>query len=113
MRPASVDLSIYRGDSSSWEFILWHDDERSEPVDLTGVTPKAEIRDRAGGTLMLELPLRVTLPNVIEADLSPEDSQKLTRRIGVWDLQLTLPDDWVATVISGHVFVRASVTDSA
>jgi hypothetical protein len=111
--PASFSLQVYRGDSFSWEFVLWHDADRTQPVNLTGVTPKAEIRDRHGGTLMLELPLTVTLPNVIEADLSPDDSQKLTRHKGVWDLQLTLPDDTVATVIAGHVFIKPSVTDSA
>jgi len=111
--PANVTLSVYRGDSASWEFALWHDTGRTLPVDLTGVTPKAEIRDRHGGTLMLELPLTVTLPNVIEAGLSSDDSNKLTRHKGVWDLQLTLPDSTVATVIAGAVFITPSVTDSA
>lgn len=112
MTPARFSLDVYRGDTASWEFILWHDADRTQPIDLTGVTPKAEIRDRPGGTLMLELPLTITLPNVIEADLSRDDSLKLTRHKGVWDLQLTLPDDRVATVIAGHVFIKASVTDS-
>lgn len=112
MLPANVPLSVYRGDSYSWSFRLWADRERTQPVDLTGATPKAEIRDRAGGTLMLPLPLTVELPNVIVADLSPADGKKLTRHKGVWDLQLTLADGTVTTVIAGDVFVRASVTDS-
>ena len=111
--PANVTLQVYRGDTASWEFTLWHDTDRTQPVDLTGVVPKAEIRDRHGGALMLELPLTVTLPNVIEADLSSDDSNRLTRHKGVWDLQLTLPDATVATVIAGSVYITPSVTDSA
>lgn len=112
MIPADITLEVYQGDSYAWEFTLWHDTERGEPVDLTDVTPKAEIRDRPGGTLMIELPLTVQLPNVIEATLSSDDSQKLTRRNGVWDLKLTrADDDLVATVIAGHVFIRHGVTD--
>ena len=113
MLPANVPLQVYRGDTYSWSFRLWVDRERTQPIDLTGVTPKAEIRDRAGGTLMLELPLKVELPNVIEADLSPEDGKKLTRHKGVWDMQLTLADGTVTTIIAGDVFVKSAVTDSA
>src|SRR5215472_13165087 len=112
MTPVHVPLSVYRGDTYSWSFAFWMDTDRSQPVDLTGATPKAEIRDRPGGTLMLELPLTVTLPNIIVADLSSDDSLKLTRHTNAWDLQLTLADGSVATVIAGSVFVTQSTTDS-
>jgi len=113
MTPATFALKIYKGDTYSWSFTLWQDRARNTPVDLTGVTPKAEIRDRPGGALALALPVTITLPNVIVADLSRDDSLRLERRNGVWDLQLTLDDGTVATVVAGHVFVTASVTDSA
>jgi hypothetical protein len=112
MMPVNFALEVYRGDSYSWRFALWVDSDRTQPVDLTGVMPKAEIRDRAGGTLMLALPLTVTLPNIIVADLSPADCQKLTRASGTWDMQLTFPDGTVATVVAGKVFVTLSTTDS-
>jgi hypothetical protein len=113
MIPAVFNLKLYRGDTASWVFTLWQDRKRTQPVDLTGVEPKSEIRERHGGALILALPLKTTLPNIIEADLSRDDSQKLTRRSAVWDLQLTLGDGTVATVVSGHVFVTPSVTESA
>jgi hypothetical protein len=113
MNPATFPLKVYQGDTYSWSFALWQDRDRTTPVDLTGVTPKAEIRDRPGGPLVLALPLTITLPNVIVADLSRDDSLRLERRNGVWDLQLTLDDGTVSTVVAGHVVVTASVTDSA
>lgn len=113
MNPVNFALKVYQGDTYAWGFTLWQDRARTVPVDLTDVTPKAEIRDRSGGALMLALPLTVTLPNVIVADLSRDDSLKLTRRSGVWDLQLTLDDGTVSTVVAGNVFITPSVTDSA
>ena len=111
--PAVFNLKLYRGDTATWVFTLWQDRQRTQPVDLTTASPKSEIRERHGGPLILALPLKTTLPNVIEAELSQEDSLKLNRRSAVWDLQLTLDDGTVATVVSGHVFVTPSVTDSA
>jgi hypothetical protein len=113
MTPATFPLKVYQGDTYSWSFALWQDRARTLPVDLTGVTAKAEIRDRPGGPLVLPLPLSITLPNMIVADLSRDDSLRLERRNGVWDLQLTLDDGTVTTIVSGHVLVTASVTDSA
>jgi hypothetical protein len=110
--PARFNLSVYRGDTYSWRFVLWQDRARTIPVDLDGITPKAEIRDRPGGAVMVDLPLDIELPNIIVAKLSADDGKKLTRN-GVWDLQLTInAASVVATVIAGHVFVRAQVTDS-
>lgn len=113
MTPAHFALTIYQGDTYDWDFTLWQDRARTVPIDLEGVTPKAEIRDRSGGALMLALSLDVTLPNVITASLSRTDSLKLTRRSGVWDLQLTLIDGTVTTIVAGNVLVTPAVTDSA
>lgn len=111
--PVNFDLSIYQGDTYVWTFRLWADRERTTPVDLTDVTAKAEIRDRPGGTLLLALSPAITLPNEVVVDLSREDSLKLVRRNGRWDLQLTLDDGTVTTVVAGHVFVTLAVTESA
>lgn len=109
----AFSLVVYQGDSASWAFKFWQDRERTIPVDLTDVTAKAEIRDRPGGNLMLPLPLTITPPNLVVAALTSTDSRKLTRRNGVWDMQFTLADGTVSTVVSGHVHVTPDVTDSA
>lgn len=111
--PVTFALVVYQGDSASWAFKFWQDRERTIPVDLTDVAAKAEIRDRPGGRLLLPLPLAITPPNLVVADLSSADSRKLARRNGVWDMQFTLADGTVATVVSGHVHVTLDVTDSA
>lgn len=111
--PVNFALNIYQGDTYEWAFSLWADRDRTTPVDLTGVDAKAEIRDRPGGTLLLMLAPTITLPNEVDVVLSREDSLKLKRRTGRWDLQLTLGDGTVTTVVAGHVFVALSVTESS
>ena len=104
---------MYRGDTYVWDFRLWQDRERTVPVDLTDTTAKAEIRDRPGGVLLVELPVSITPPNLITMRLARDDALKLTRRNAMWDLQLTLADGTVVTVIAGHVHITLDITDSA
>lgn len=111
--PVNFPLSVYQGDTYEWTFRLWADRARSTPIDLTGAEAKAEIRDRPGGRLLLALSPTVTMPNEIAVDLTREDSLKLTRRNARWDLQLTLDDGTVTTVVAGHVVVTLAVTESA
>jgi hypothetical protein len=111
--PASYTLVIYRGDTYSWDFLLWDDVANSIPADLTGVAVKSEIRDRPSGNLIIPLTLTVTLPNTINAALNAPSSALLPVPSGVWDLQLTYPDGGVLTVVAGEVHVTADVTGSA
>jgi hypothetical protein len=111
MQPANYPLDIYRGDSASWQFKLWADSEMTSPVDLTGVTPKAEIRDRPAGTQIVPLLCTLTLPNIIDVTLTAAAS-KLLPIAGVWDLQLSYVSGDVRTPISGQVTITSDVTDS-
>lgn len=112
MNPGAFALGIYRGDSHAWDFALWGDREKTQPVDLTGVAVKAEIRAISGGTPITPIEVTVTLPNLIRCTLSPE----VTRDIPVsarWDLQLTEPGvGRVSTVLAGPVKVQGDITDS-
>jgi hypothetical protein len=111
--PATYSLVVYRGDSYAWNFILWNDVGKTEPTDLTGVVPKAEIRDQPGGNTIVPLFLTVTLPNTITATLNAAASSQLPTPAGVWDLQLTYQSGAVLTVLAGEVYVTADVTDSS
>jgi hypothetical protein len=111
MTPGNYSLAIYRGDSYKWQFKLWSDTAKTQPVDLTGVTVKAEIRDRPGGNLLGTLACAITMPNIINASLTSTDTALLTS--GAWDMQLTYSDGEVSTVLSGLVTVTMDVTDSA
>jgi hypothetical protein len=110
MIPASYDLQLYRGDTGRWQFKLWTDDAKTIAADLTGVTVAAMIRDKAvGGVYSLPLACVVTLPNIIDMDLTPVQSRDLPAK-GVWDLQLTYTSGDIVTVLKGNVTLTQDVT---
>lgn len=112
MMPAPLPLSLYRGDTTRWQFKLWADAEKTQAVDLTGASAKAQIRDKPlpDGQLKGELTCVVTLPNIIDAVLAPEVSRDLPKK-GYWDLQLTYASGDIATVLAGPVEVTSDVTE--
>jgi len=113
--PGSLPLALYKGDSFNWQIKLWTDAAKTQPADLTGVVAKAEIRDKSGGTTIIELDCVVVQPNIIDMSLAASDSSHLTMSggNGVWDLQLTYSDGQVKTILAGPVKVTADVTDSS
>jgi hypothetical protein len=111
MTPGHHDLNLYRGDSYKWQVRLWSDEAQTDPVVLDGATVKSEIRDRSGGTVILELGCTITPPNTIDLVLDPAD-WALAPTTGVWDLQVTMSDGTINTVVAGKVTVTGDVTDS-
>lgn len=111
MQPGKYDLALYRGDTYQWRFRLWRDEQQAEPVDLAGCTVRAEIRDKSAGRFIIELPLVVLLPNVVDMRVEPAMYKTCPAR-GVWDLQIVFPDATVHTPIYGTVQVTGDVTDS-
>jgi hypothetical protein len=111
MMPANLPLDIYRGDTSRWQFKLWADTDKTEPVDLTSVAVKAEIRDKPAGTKISELLCDVETPNIINMTLPVSVSRGLPAK-GYWDLQLTYASGDVNTVLAGAVTVTPDITDS-
>lgn len=109
MQPANLTLYLYRGDSSLARLKLY--DINHDPVDLTDVIAKSEIRDRPAGNTVIPLDCTITLPNIVEVVLTAANSIKLPPA-GVWDLQLTYLDGEVKTVVAGQVTVTPDVTDS-
>ena len=115
MLPATYPLALYRGDSYTWQFALWADTDKTQPVDLAGVTPKAELRVAPGSDPVMAMPCTVTVPNLIEMKLPAAswDDFVLTKAgAAVWDLQLTYATGEVKTIIRGDVTIAADVTDS-
>ena len=113
MIPATHDLTLYRGDTARWQFRLWSDAAKTVPVDLTGVTVDAMIRDKtSGGNFFATLDCTVTQPNLIDMVLTSTAAADLAIKAGVWDLQLTYPSGDIITVLRGAVAVTEDVTNS-
>jgi hypothetical protein len=112
MRPGTYNLDLYRGDSYAWDFLLWQDVEMTIPVDLTGVTAKAEFRASPGGSEIMTLTCTITVPNTVHVKLPAAGWTGFTVRKGQWDLQLTYTDLSVVTVLAGTVNVVNDITDS-
>lgn len=110
MIPATYDLALYRGDTGRWQFKLWQDAAKTQPVDLTGVVVLVQIRDKAsGGSFMQWVDTGVVPPNIINMTLTPEQSRNLPNK-GVWDMELDYPSGDVVTVLKGAVAVTNDVT---
>lgn len=110
--PGTYNLTLYRGDSYAYQFVVWNDPEKTDPADLTGVIPKAEIRDKSGGTAIMELVCTVEAPNIVHVALTADLWLPWSQTKGVWDLQLTYATGEVITIVAGTVSVTADVTDS-
>lgn len=111
--PGNYPLDFYRGDSYRWNVVCWADSGKTQPLDLTGVTPRSEIRPTEGGTPVLTVTCNVSPPNTVVCYLPPAVSKQLPVAGGVWDLQLTYPSGDVVSVLRGPVTVTADVTASS
>lgn len=111
MTPGTYPLIIYRGDTYAWRFVLWQDQAKTIPVDLTGFAVAAEIRDKPAGKTIQAISLGVTLPNIISASLTGAQTGQLPAS-GRWDLQLTDFTGWISTILAGPVTVTGDITDS-
>jgi len=124
MIPGNYNLEIYRGDTYRWTLLLWQDDERLTPYDLTNLSEaKAEVRDGPCGNLIITLDLTVEQPQTIKIELPANLSRQLPcarSRVpgqivtwrGAWDLELTFESGDVNTILTGQVIVTPDITRS-
>jgi hypothetical protein len=110
MMPGIYPVSVYRGDSLEWRVVIWTDQHRSIPLDLTFTQAKAEIREQHAAVRAYPLTCTVTLPNIIDVYLSAHTSRDLPEE-GAWDLELTQIDR-VFTILRGPVVVVDDITNS-
>ena len=92
--------------------MLWLDADKSQPVNLSDVDVKAEIRNRPSGATVIPIDCTVELPNVIAAELTAPNSAMIPGAGAFWDLQLTFPAGDVFTVLAGSVSLTPDITDS-
>jgi len=103
--PAMMPLDLYRGDDYVMQVRLWSDIAHSIPIDLTGVTARAEIRQ---GTVVMVLDVTIALPNLIDIVLDSDD-WTLSAGSAHWDLQLIFADGMKYTMLAGAVAIGGDI----
>jgi hypothetical protein len=111
MHPAAYPLSLYHGDTYRWRFSLYSDSGGTIPVDLTGVTAKAQIRKTPGDVsgVVADMTCTVTVPNQIDM-LLPASGWSDAVKIAYWDLQLKYASGDILTILAGQVQIVLDVT---
>jgi hypothetical protein len=108
--PTQKNLTLYQGDNFQLLFRLKDDD--GVYLDLTGCTPKSQVKDSVGGTLIVEfvadLADQTTTPGGVLLSLDHTAATGVAN--GVWDFQVTYPDGSVYTYLYGTVTVTGEVT---
>lgn len=110
MTPGAYSLSIYRGDSYSWEFLLWQDAAKTIPMSTAGAVANAQIRNAPGGQLLAQLTTTIGSPNIVNMFLDAPTSRSLNPGLWSWDLQVTYNGGIVQTVLAGNAAVTEDVS---
>lgn len=117
MKPAAKDISIYRGDSYSLFFRVRKrtNEAPGDYIDLTGTTPKAQIRaNEAAAEVLAEFAAslgdQVNFPGSVLLTLTPTQTAALPLSGGKWDVQIAFSATDVRTYLKGAVTVEDQVT---
>ena len=118
MKPATHNIEIYRGDTYTKFIRIRSKDENGDPgpyVDLTGGTPKAQIRLNEDAVdveaeFTATLGNQTTFPGSIHLSLTPTQTRGLDPVNHVWDMEVTHADSSVRTYLKGSVTVIKEVT---
>jgi len=107
--PATVALTLYRGDTRIWEDLFTVD---GAPMPLAGYTFLAQIRATADAEPMATIDVEVidAPAGRIRRTLTATEAAKLVPGRNVWDMQFTNGDGYTRTVMAGPVVVRADVS---
>jgi len=105
--PAAVDLVLYAGDY--FRVTIDVTDGANGPVDLTGQTPKAQIRTTTDAAAPLAEFAATVDGNTVALVLTSDQTTDLPAA-AVWDVQLSDPADVVTTLAFGKVTTTAEVT---
>jgi hypothetical protein len=85
------------------------------PVILDGCSVKMQIKDKIGGTVLFELStangrIEIVRPGTIRRTIDAGDTAGFAWLRGVYDLEVTYPDDTVQRYLQGAVTVSKEVT---
>lgn len=111
----TYDLSVKRGESleQDMQFCEMIEGVRT-PIDLTGVTPKAEIRPKPGSQKLLASFDCEVIPaeGKVLIQLTPENTLAMEKGLYAWDLYMENIDEALAKYpIGGQFLVHDHVTE--
>jgi hypothetical protein len=109
-KKASFDYTFYVLDVYNPK--LLPNDPAQTPVNLTGCTGTAKVKDKIGGTVLATF--TVTFPNaalgevLLHLDASVTSALSFTK--GVWDIFIAFPSGKVEKYLEGNVVLDLNVT---
>tara|TARA_R110000803_G_scaffold13482_1_gene37850 strand:- start:1671 stop:2024 length:354 start_codon:yes stop_codon:yes gene_type:complete len=113
--PASKDLKFYSGDDQVIQFVA--KDSSKQIIDLTGATAKMQLKVKRDdvGYVMEQVGVVVGVEGKVTITFTPAEVDSLGSSQGdtksyLYDIQLTLIDTTVVTVLAGRVSVVYGVT---
>lgn len=107
--PANNDLVIYKGDYV--RLIVALRDSTNALIDLTGSTPKAQLKSDYTDRDPKEFTCSLTgSPGEVEIFLSSATTSGLLPGSYIWDFQITFADGETRTFLAGDVTVHNEVT---
>jgi hypothetical protein len=106
--PGTLNLRIVCGDSFTKTITVQESDGTA--IDLTGITGRAEIRDRYGGSLLETFTVVIATPTNGQVAFSLTATQTRTLADGVWDIELDGGISNRHTILQGTVSVLPDVT---
>ena len=109
--PPRHDLTLYKGQSFSQPIVFKYK-KTKEPVPLTGITAKAEIRPSFNSEILIaEFDIAMTpAEGRVVLSLDPETSASIADGFYEWDLKMTDENDDVAYYVRGQFIVTGRVT---
>lgn len=107
--PGNVDLSMWRGDAQ--KYIIRLEGEDAAPIDLTGHTAQAVIRQSftAPTAYEFECTIQGVDNNEVLMYMDSATSKTIPAGSYIWNFQITAPDGDVRTYLAGDVTVYAEV----
>lgn len=114
MDPAKYNFKIWKGVTKRLT-LRWRDAEGTL-VPLTGYTAKMQVRNRAGGNVLIELStangrIALTSPGIIELYIPANSSNDILQTSGPYDLKVYPPGGDELMIIIGTVTFVTTVTE--
>ena len=115
MTATIVPLVIEQGSTYEMSFVWANDAAGTEPIDLTGVSMRMQVRQKQQGTVLVDItsPTDIALGGLtgtVEVTISDEVTSLLPLKKCVYDMEAEMPDGKVYRVIEGTVTVRPNIT---